>query len=97
MHLRLRIKNQKALSRPFSGSEHQRNNNDGEGLYGVKEYYTRASAHVQWIEKIKAASNKHLSKIALKRPRYKVINSTKNETIALMGRYSLTDGTDFFY
>jgi TonB family protein len=77
-------------------SSHQRNNNDGEGLYGVKEYYTRASAHVQWIEKIKAASSKHLSKIALKRPKYKVINSTKSETIALMGRYSLTDGTDFF-
>lgn len=77
-------------------SSHQRNNNDGEGLYGVKEYYTRASAHVQWIENIKATSSNKLSTMSLKRPSYKVIDSTKNETSALIGRYSLTDGTEFF-
>ncbi|MFT5297081.1 MAG: TonB family protein [Colwellia sp.] len=77
-------------------SSHQRNNDNGEGLYGVKEYYTRASAHVQWIENIKATLNNELSKISLKRSSYAVISSTKNEINALVGRYSLTDGTDFF-
>jgi TonB family protein len=77
-------------------SSHQRNNDNGEGLYGVKEYYTRASAHVQWIENIKATSNNELSTISLKRSSYAVISSTKNEIIALVGRYTLTDETDFF-
>ncbi|NQZ83865.1 MAG: TonB family protein [Colwellia sp.] len=77
-------------------SSHQRDNNDGEGLYGVKEYYTRTSAHKQWIENIKAKQNNELSKLALKRPAYSIINSTQNETNALIGRYKLAGGTEFF-
>jgi secreted trypsin-like serine protease len=49
-------------------SSHQRNNDNGEGLYGVQEYYTRTSAHKQWIENIIAKQNRELAKIALKRP-----------------------------
>jgi len=77
-------------------SSHQRNNNNGEGLYGVEEYYTRASAHMQWIENIRATANKKLSTMALKRPSYKVVNPKRNETTALIGRYTLADGTEFF-
>ncbi|NQZ12791.1 MAG: trypsin-like serine protease, partial [Algicola sp.] len=31
-------------------SSHQRNNEQGEGLYNVEEYYTRTSAHQLWID-----------------------------------------------
>jgi len=77
-------------------SSHQRENNDGEGLYGVKEYYTRTSVHNQWIESIKAKNDDELSQLALKRPVYSIVNSTKNETDALIGRYQLAGGVVLF-
>ncbi len=77
-------------------SSHQRNNNDGEGLYGVKEYYTRTSTHKQWIEDLKTKTDNELLQLALKRPIYSIIKSTKHETHALLGRYKLAGGSDFF-
>jgi TonB family protein len=77
-------------------SSHQRDNDNGEGLYGVKEYYTRASTHMKWIEDIKTKHNSELSKLSLKRPTYSIIESTKSERSSLLGHYELTDGTKFF-
>lgn len=77
-------------------SSHQRNNNNGEGLYGVKEYYTRTSAHKQWIESIKSYTNDELSKLALKRPIYSIETPTKNEMNALIGHYKSAEGTNFY-
>jgi hypothetical protein len=77
-------------------SSHQRENNNGEGLYGAKEYYTRVSAHRKWIEEIKAKQNNELAKLSLKRPSYSIIEATKTEKNSLLGRYELTDGTEFF-
>ena len=77
-------------------SSHQRKNNNGEGLYGVQEYYTRASVHMQWIENIKAKNNTELSELALKRPVYSIIKANTDEKNALIGRYKLLEGTEFF-
>lgn len=47
-------------------SSHQRNNDNGEGLYGVEEYYSRTSTHQQWIEAVMAKQDDEIEKIALK-------------------------------
>lgn len=77
-------------------SSHQRNNNDGEGLYGVREYYTRTSAHKQWIENTMGKDTNELAKLALKRPYYAFVKASENETNALIGSYELDDGAEFF-
>ncbi|MEW6984272.1 TonB family protein [Colwelliaceae bacterium 6471] len=77
-------------------SSHQRDNDNGEGLYGVKEYYTRTSAHQQWLAKIMSSSNTELTKLAIKRPTYTKVKANAEEITALIGRYQLTDGTDFY-
>jgi TonB family protein len=77
-------------------SSHQRDNNNGEGLYGVQEYYTRTSAHKKWIENIKEKEDSQLSELALNRPTYQIIKAKKNEKEKLKGRYELIDGTKFF-
>jgi hypothetical protein len=77
-------------------SSHQRNNDNGEGLYGVQEYYTRTSAHKQWIENVMGKAPKVLAKLALKRPSYVMVKAQENEKNALIGRYELDDGTEFF-
>jgi TonB family protein len=77
-------------------SSHQRNNASGEGFYGVDEYYTRTSAHQQWIADIMAMQDGELAKVALNRTAYSTVKATTNETDALIGRYELADGTEFF-
>ena len=77
-------------------SSHQRNNNNGEGLYGVVEYYTRTSAHSKWIDGVTNKTDEELSKISLKRPNYLIETPTKNEVNELIGHYKLVAGTDFY-
>ena len=77
-------------------SSHQRENDDGEGLYGVEEYYTRASVHKAWIESIKTKKDNELSQLALKRPVFSIIKSTEDETNELIGRYQLKEELEFF-
>ncbi len=77
-------------------SSHQRNNDDGEGLYGVVEYYTRTSAHKPWIDNMTNKADDELSSLALKRPVYSVLKSTEEEKKALIGHYKLAEGTEFY-
>jgi TonB family protein len=77
-------------------SSHQRDNNNGEGLYGVKEYYTRTSAHKQWIASTIDKKDSELSKVALIRPVLSIIEATKKETSELIGRYLLEDEVEFY-
>jgi TonB family protein len=77
-------------------SSHQRNNEQGEGLYNVEEYYTRTSAHQQWIDSTIKHSDVSLAKVALPRPTYVKQAATQDETKALLGKYSLADGPDLF-
>ncbi len=77
-------------------SSHQRNNEQGEGLYNVEEYYTRTSAHQQWIDSTIQQSDVSLAKVALARPTYVKQPTTPNETNALLGSYALTDGNQLF-
>jgi TonB family protein len=77
-------------------SSHQRDNNNGEGLYGVKEYYTRTSAHKQWITNTIDKKDSELSKVALIRPVWSIIEATDKETSELIGRYLLGDGVEFY-
>ena len=74
-------------------SSHQRNNADGEGLYGVLEYYVRTSAHQQWIEEVINKNDKELKEIALVRPTYQPIAPTQKEINKLTGQYKLANGT----
>ncbi|MCJ8273641.1 MAG: TonB family protein [Psychrosphaera sp.] len=77
-------------------SSHQRNNEQGEGLYNVEEYYTRTSAHQQWIDTTIKQSDVSLAKVALQRPTYVKKAATPGEMNALSGSYSLADGADLF-
>ncbi len=77
-------------------SSHQRNNDNGEGLYGVEEYYARTSAHQQWIAAVMVKQENELKKITLKPPVYSMEIASSNEINALKGRYELVDGTAFF-
>jgi hypothetical protein len=76
-------------------SSHQRDNDNGEGLYGVKEYYTRTSAHKQWITTTKVKNDSELSKVALDRPLLSIIEATENEANELIGRYQLNKEVEF--
>ena len=76
-------------------SSHQRNNDQGEGLYGVEEYYTRTSAHQSWIEDTIKLSNDALIKLALARTNYKAIDATKDEVSSILGSYLLKDNQEF--
>jgi TonB family protein len=77
-------------------SSHQRNNASGEGFYGVDEYYTRTSAHQQWVADIMALQDDELAKVALNRPTFTTLKATTSEVNALIGRYKLADGSEFF-
>jgi TonB family protein len=76
-------------------SSHQRNNAQGEGFYGVEEYYTRTSAHQSWIDRTIKSSVDVLKKHALPRTNYIAIDATTDEVSALLGSYLLEDGSEF--
>ncbi|WP_299081200.1 TonB family protein [uncultured Paraglaciecola sp.] len=77
-------------------SSHQRNNNDGEGLYGVHEYYTRTSSHQKWIVNVMQQKHSELAEMSVKRISYSVVEATQVDKEALFGRYLLDDGSEFF-
>lgn len=77
-------------------SSHQRNNDSGEGLYGVEEYYTRTSTHIEWLNTTMNASRDTLDKLALQRPYYSIIDASTADKVALQGTYTLPDNTAFF-
>jgi len=76
-------------------SSHQRNNEQGEGFYGVEEYYTRTSAHQSWIDSTINSSVDALKKHALPRTNYIAIDASTNEVSALLGSYLLKDDSEF--
>jgi len=76
-------------------SSHQRNNANGEGLYGVKEYYTRTSVHQPWINSTVKSSTAALKKNALLRTKHIAIKAASDEISALLGSYLLDDGNEF--
>lgn len=77
-------------------SSHQRDNDNGEGLYGVMEYYSRTSAHEQWITSTMGKKDSELSQVALKRPVMSIIEATEKETNELVGRYLLGEDVEFY-
>ncbi|PKI15869.1 TonB family protein [Colwellia sp. 12G3] len=76
-------------------SSHQRNNEQGEGLYGVEEYYTRTSAHQSWVENTVKSSPDTLQEHALPRTNYVASDATTDEISALLGSYLLEDKSEF--
>jgi TonB family protein len=76
-------------------SSHQRNNPNGQGLYGVEEYYTRTSAHQSWIDNTIKLSVDALKKYALPRTNYITTDATNDEVSALLGSYLLKDSSEF--
>ena len=76
-------------------SSHQRNNPDGQGFYGVTEYYTRTSADQSWIDTTVNSSPEGLQNHALPRINYIASDATSNEIAALLGRYLLDDDSEF--
>jgi TonB family protein len=76
-------------------SSHQRNNDSGEGLYGVEEYYTRTSSHSSWVDSTIASPEKVLKKNALPRIKHIAIGASKDEVSALLGSYFLENGSEF--
>jgi TonB family protein len=78
-------------------SSHQRNNDAGEGLYGVVEYYARTSSHKKWIDETIKQTDKILKKIALPRKIYKKRKVNDDEINALVGTYTLSDGMQLIF
>jgi len=76
-------------------SSHQRNNAQGEGFYGVEEYYTRTSAHQTWLTKTMSLSADALKQSALPRTAYVTVEASPDEVSALLGSYFLANDDEF--
>lgn len=76
-------------------SSHQRNNAEGEGFYGVEEYYTRTSAHQTWLADTMKLSVNELKQHALPRTAYVTVEVSPDEVKALLGSYFLANDDEF--